>query len=332
MSQCPLCEKKCNLLISSDNGEFIKICPYTRMLWLSDEIILSRESKEKEANVLYDMIFSDLISHRKTELTGRHYVLGDADGPMILLEEDDDGSKIPVITINARYLQKQYPNWMMNRYDRVLINAYHLYNGMPFSEYHSETNLDQYRMCLSTGSEEYEEENILDSMTELGYFIRTNHRLFFTRYAWERLTELVQKHEGSKTAFIALGYNNTEKIRATIKAAVEETGYKPVVMDEIEHNNQIMPEMIGEIKRCRFLVMDSTSANLGAYYETGIAFGLGKPTIITCSKEAHNASKNLDSDPLVGLHFDIAQQSAILWKDHEDLHRKLVRRIQSTIN
>ena len=97
-----------------------------------------------------------------------------------------------------------------------------------------------------------------------------------------------------------------------------------MVIRDVEHNNQIVPEIRSRIERCSFLVMDCTHPNLGAYYEAGIAVGLGKEVIICCSKESFESD---DSRP----HFDIAQQSMIVWKDHDDLSERLTKRIKATV-
>lgn len=51
---------------------------------------------------------------------------------------------------------------------------------------------------------------------------------------------------------------------------------------------------------------------------------MGKEVIICCSKESFESD---DSRP----HFDIAQQSMIIWDDHDDLSEKLTRRIKATV-
>ena len=100
--------------------------------------------------------------------------------------------------------------------------------------------------------------------------------------------------------------------------------FEPIVIKDVEHNNQIVSEIRRQIERCSFLVMDCTHPNYGAYYEAGIAVGLGKEVIICCSKKAFESD---DSRP----HFDIAQQSMIVWKDLDDLSERLTRRIKATV-
>ena len=101
-------------------------------------------------------------------------------------------------------------------------------------------------------------------------------------------------------------------------------GYSALAIDEKEHNNQIVPEIFDEIDKSKFLVMDVTIPNFGAYYEAGYALGKGKQVIICCKEDAFESS---DSRP----HFDIAQKSMIVWKTEEELVERLKKRIQATV-
>ena len=85
-----------------------------------------------------------------------------------------------------------------------------------------------------------------------------------------------------------------------------------------------MPEIFYEIERSKFLVVDVTFPNYGAYYEAGYAQALGKQVIMCCRKT------EFDSDggrP----HFDVAQKSMIVWKDEEELIERLRKRIEATV-
>lgn len=48
-------------------------------------------------------------------------------------------------------------------------------------------------------------------------------------------------------------------------------GYYVSIIDEKEHNNQIVPELFYEIDHSQFLVVDITYPNNDAYFETGYA-------------------------------------------------------------
>ena len=273
---------------------------------------------EKER--ICNMIFFDLVSHKPTEKIDRHYLLGPKDGELTSVQGF-------IAHINVSAMMKGYPFWMLDRFDMALRNSYYYFEGLPIlddSRYTSD--LKRICMCDSVGQGEYTQ--FIQLMKASGYLVDGDvQQLVYTQKAWDRLSELIQRHEGSNLVFIALGYTGTSEIRKSIKEAVVEAGYEPVVMDETQHNNLIVPEMFDYIKRCRFLIMDMTYPNYGAYYEAGLARGMGKQTILTCrSVEMHS------KDSGVRPHFDVAQQSTVVWDNFEDLKVKLVTRIKMTID
>lgn len=134
---------------------------------------------------------------------------------------------------------------------------------------------------------------------------------------WQRVDELQKSKENTKNVFVSMAFNDgTKDTREAIRAGIINAGYSPEFIDEIIHNHQIMPEMFRLIRECRFLIMDVTEQNHGAYYEAGYAQGLGKEVIITCRKEEF---VNPDNKP----HFDIAQKQILVWEDYDDLTKKL---------
>ena len=73
-----------------------------------------------------------------------------------------------------------------------------------------------------------------------------------------------------------------------------------------------------KIKNSKFIVVDLTHQNNGAYFEEGYAMGLGKPVIQLCKKD-------------VKLHFDIAQKNTIFWTTEDEITDRLPKRILATI-
>lgn len=142
---------------------------------------------------------------------------------------------------------------------------------------------------------------------------------------WQRMNELQAHKTEKKQAFVAIAFKEeTEPIREAIRCGIENSGFSATLIDEKEHNNQIVPEIFHEIEKSSFLVVDVTYPNYGAYYEAGYALGKGKEVIFCCRQEEFNQS---DTRP----HFDVAQKSMIVWKGEEDLAERLKKRIEATI-
>ena len=109
------------------------------------------------------------------------------------------------------------------------------------------------------------------------------------------------------------------KTREAIKLDIRDAGYNLILIDEVEHNELITPELLSHIKNSKFVVVDLTHQNNGAYFEEGYAMGLGKPVIQLCQSGTK-------------LHFDIAQKNTIIWDTESDIPLRLKNRIKATID
>jgi hypothetical protein len=129
--------------------------------------------------------------------------------------------------------------------------------------------------------------------------------------------------EGSSDqAFVAMWFDASMSgaYEFGIEAAVRECGYRPLRIDQKEHVNKIDDEIIGEIRRSRFIVADFTSEKDkprgGVYFEAGYALALGKPVIWCCRQDMINS-----------VHFDTRQFNHIVWSEPVELRTKLKNRI-----
>lgn len=142
---------------------------------------------------------------------------------------------------------------------------------------------------------------------------------YITRPAEEWLVQNGFSDFIAQKAFVAMWFSDTMKeARNAIKEAISECGYVANIIDEKEHNHDIVPEILYEIDNSKFLVADLTGNRGGVYYEAGYAKGIGKEVILT-AKEGEKP------------HFDVAQVNTIFWKDEMELKDRLIRRIKSTI-
>ena len=138
---------------------------------------------------------------------------------------------------------------------------------------------------------------------------------------WNLISESIK--DFSKKVFIAMSFaKETESTREALKQGISKAGYTPVIIDELTHNHQIVPEMFKQIRDSKFLVIDVSVPNNGAYYEAGYALGLGKEVIFCCSQ---NSFEDKENRP----HFDVSQKQMIVWKDETDLSDKLEKWIKS---
>ena len=152
----------------------------------------------------------------------------------------------------------------------------------------------------------------------------THNTLTVEGYA--RLAELETANAESSQGFVAMWFDNStdEAWEKGIKLGIKDAGYKPVRIDEQEHNDKIDDRIIAEIRRSRFIVADFTQGEDGArggvYYEAGFAHGLGIEVIFTCREDA-----------LQNVHFDTRQYNHIVWETPEELRKGLADRISAVI-
>lgn len=146
-----------------------------------------------------------------------------------------------------------------------------------------------------------------------------------TPKALARVDELQKDISNNKDVFVAMSFHDTEDIREAIRQGILDAGFSDKFIDEIIHNQQIVPYMMRLIRECRFLIMDITDPNYGAYYEAGYALGLGKEVIITCSKEIFSKKDfaNKLEEKALKPHFDIAQKQILVWENTADLTKQL---------
>ena len=140
---------------------------------------------------------------------------------------------------------------------------------------------------------------------------------------WLHIQELQRTINTSKQAFVAMWFSSeTDNAWNSIHRAISDCGYIPVRIDKKEHNNQIVPEMLYEIKQSAFVIADLTGNRNGVYYEAGYAHALDKEVIVTWKKT---------DEPKEQPHFDIAQKNMIQWKSEGELYDCLVKRIVATV-
>jgi len=231
---------------------------------------------------------------------------------------------LDVNQVNLAAYAERFPKGIVERVDRILLNI-----SRKSAYYGAQLQIDQKKSrLLFVLPEDYDTqaEGILRIMAELGYISMNGQYYSITAKGWKHIEELTAQNLDSKTAFIAMSFREkTKPIRECFRQAIIESGFEPRLIDEKEHNNQIVPEIFYEIQKSRFVVVDVTYPNYGAYYEAGYAAALGKEVIICCREKEFNGNK--ESRP----HFDIAQKSMIVWENRADLIKRLKERIEATV-
>ena len=258
------------------------------------------------------------------------------DRPLLIPQKDyqalDKSKYTRIYNLTSEMVENWYPKNFSEKIDKILLKIYSWqpYEGCKISIQHKIAQLLFCESVCSTANRTAERlddaiqvEYILDYLTENKYLKIEDYNAYvvqLTPKALERIYEL-QKHQvNNNNVFIAMKFGKeTNALREKIKEGLQD--YNVRIMDEIEHNHQIVPEMLYEIRNSKFVIAELSNHNNGAYYEAGYALGLGKEVIHICKK----------SELSNGLHFDVAQVNTIVYDNIDEIPEKLKRRIKATI-
>lgn len=120
---------------------------------------------------------------------------------------------------------------------------------------------------------------------------------------WLAYEEILRGKTSGKNAFIAMPFNKPdleETWLPRLRSAVRETGFELKRVDDEPEPGLIDVKMRVQIRQARFLIVELSHANNGAYWEAGFAEGLGKPVIYCCRE---------DEKP----HFDVDHSLRVVW-------------------
>lgn len=139
-----------------------------------------------------------------------------------------------------------------------------------------------------------------------------------------KILEIQENGSHSNNCFIAMSFSsNLNHLREKIKESIINTGYRPILIDEIHYDSAISinDALIAEIKKCKFLVADFTEHKHGVYFEAGFALGLKRPVIYLCNNEDFDKT-----------HFDTNHYPHIIYSDLDEMQKNLENKINAWIN
>jgi len=171
------------------------------------------------------------------------------------------------------------------------------------------------------------EQGMLKKHNKGGKQHEANFGLDLTFDGWKRFDELIRGTHAGQTAFMAMQYRDAQELdnilNECFRPAVEETGFRLMRLDDDPRTGIIDDRIRVDIQSSRFVIVDLTHDNSGAYWEAGYAEGLGKPVIYTCEQEKFVEKRT---------HFDTNHLTTVLWSsDYPDTAKRLKATIRATI-
>jgi len=319
---CPICgASDCQIEEKPGSYYYLCICNHLNYRFYISAEILNLQDAKKQSQ-LYNLIVERILRQPSKTFKGKNY-----EWHFFYEEAYTTSDSDEPFYVNLAEEMKTYPQSITDRQNRTLLNFSKRCTSI--SDVIKLDNLT-YRLCFcDIPNQKHECEIFLEFLVGLGYLGPASDPPILWRIrfeGWRKIDELSKHQMEIKQGFIAIDYGEEAKpILETFRTAIYDSGYKPQVIGEKEHNGQIIPEMFFEIERSKFIVVDVTFQNNGAYYEAGYAQALGKEVIVCCSEEVFNDEKRKP-------HFDIAQKAIIKWKNLDDLKICLKRRIEATVD
>ena len=126
----------------------------------------------------------------------------------------------------------------------------------------------------------------------------------------------------SPQGFVAMWFDDSmsDAWSSGFHPGIRAAGYIPRRIDTKDYVGGVSHEIMAEIRRSRFVVVDYTGQRNGVYFEAGFAAGLGLTVVPTCR-----------SDEVPKLHFDIRHLNTLVWSTPTDLADNLSKRIRAVI-
>lgn len=249
------------------------------------------------------------------------------------------------VHFDAEMIESWFPKSFSERIDYILL---YLHNRIPHIGQRITMDINEVRSMLFVDRKEIDSnpesttrENMvlrseMDCIREVQYMLDYLQKMNYIHYSHElvqttaditllpegysRIDTLLKNTSNGRNVLVAMKFgDDTRPLREAIRKGITDAGYHAILIDEVEHNDFITPELLKHIRDSKFVVVDLTHKNNGAYFEEGYAMGLGKPVIQLCKKD-------------VQLHFDIAQKNTIIWQTEDDIPERLRNRIKATID
>lgn len=300
---CPVCESSSDKNPSNKDGDDV-ICPRCGLYFISGTALITlkenRPSKRQIANLsgwlkenpestINSQILNTLLALRTPTVSER------AEKLIVAIEKNSkfigDIVGISYSDSDNRWLAI---SWSENRDELIYLIEKYL--------------IQERRWILDAKSFDYEAD-ITVQLTPTGYAYLDQLR--------HGLGEGIQ-------GFCAMWFNEeiTPVWTGAISPAISGAGYRPIRIDEVNHNNRIDDEILAQIRRSRFVVADFTGDRGGVYFEAGFALGLGIQVIWTVREE-----------DLKGVHFDNRQYNFLQWSmdDLPSFRKALQSRIEATL-
>ena len=124
---------------------------------------------------------------------------------------------------------------------------------------------------------------------------------------WLEYEKLKKGQTNSNKAFLAMQFNSefiTDDLISKMKNSLSEIGYQLESLQDRQQAGLIDDHLRQRIKSSKFLIVDLSDSNNGAYWEGGYGEGLGKPVIYICDKGQFDKKVHFDTNHHLTVMYD----------------------------
>tara|TARA_B100000949_G_C14215701_1_gene422230 strand:+ start:108 stop:1127 length:1020 start_codon:yes stop_codon:yes gene_type:complete len=144
----------------------------------------------------------------------------------------------------------------------------------------------------------------------------TPAQISLTLDGWERWERIRQGGEASRDGFIAMQFGN-DRLDGFVEQHVQGTVAEKLGLKihRVDSEEKVRADLIDNVMReaiedAAFVLCELSHGNKGAYWEAGLAEGLGKPVIYLCEQAIWD-------DPKTRPHFDVNHRTTVMWDENK---------------
>lgn len=337
--ECPVCRSQADMQIYHNVDRAFYVCPVCGRYEITQEGI-PLQNENRLAHYLYYNRFASSVGTEYRYRTTLSKDICDNYKQDFLHGIIENGCPVHM---DIEIINAWYPKSFSERVDRILLRldsltkhigqavvvGFQEMTSLLFVDRKEQGELNSQTNTMWRNEVECIKESnyVLNYLMQCGYIQKSetqnstiNASITLTPKGYSRIDDLQRNNSAGRNVLVAMQFgDSTKALREAIRKGVHDSGYYAIFIDEVEHNNLITPELLKHIRDSKFVVVDLTHQNNGAYFEEGYAYGLGKPVIQLCQRGTK-------------LHFDIAQKNTIIWDAESDIPDRLVNRINATID
>lgn len=328
--KCPLCESDKMPKIFDSEKTFR--CKYCGDYCLKSKRLMGAVTNDEDKDYDINKLKSYLFFHPRTMENNTFWYIGSQKA-----FEKYKLENFQAVYLSYDEIENWYPKTFSEKIDQIMLKLFSL------SSYYGEEitlNLSQMKCLFFIENNKkkpeiqkvikfiksfFVEEKLLiynDGFITADVIPPYEARIILLPKALSKVYELQKNDVNNKDVFVAMKYKDNDKLYEAIRKGIANAGYNAIRLDKEEYLGHMIPEMLHKIRQAKFMVVDYSDGNQGAYFESGYAYGLSKKVIPICREDMIGTQA----------HFDIKQINTITYSSPEkDLVDKLEKRIRATI-